>query len=114
VSALGLGCWAIGGAVAAGEEPRGWAGVSDADAVRALHRAVELGVTLFDTADVYGAGHSERLLCSVLAAHPEVLVATKFGNTFDEDARQLTGVGETGSTSTNSILLMSTISAPTS
>ena len=62
--------------MAAGEEPRGWAGVSDADAVRALHRAVESGVTLFDTADVYGAGHSERLLCSVLAAHPEVLAWT--------------------------------------
>jgi aryl-alcohol dehydrogenase-like predicted oxidoreductase len=57
-----------------------------------LHRAVESGVTLFDAADVYGAGHSERLLCSVLAAHPEVLVATKFGNTSDEDTRPLTGV----------------------
>src|ERR1039458_5237843 len=92
VSALGLGCWAIGGAMAAGDQPRGWAGVDDADAVRALRRAVDLGVTLFDTADSYGAGHSERVLSTVLAAHPEVLVATKFGNTFDEDARQLTGV----------------------
>ena len=89
VSALGLGCWAIGGAMAAGDQPRGWAGVDDTDAVRALRRAVDLGVTLFDTADSYGAGHSERVLSTVLAAHPEVLVATKFGNTFDEDARQL-------------------------
>ena len=92
VSALGLGCWAIGGAMAAGDQPRGWAGVDDTDTVRALRRAVDLGVTLFDTADSYGAGHSERVLSTVLAAHPEVLVATKFGNTFDEDARQLTGV----------------------
>jgi aryl-alcohol dehydrogenase-like predicted oxidoreductase len=53
-----------------------------------LHRAVESGVTLFDAADVYGAGHSERLLCSVLAAHPEVLVATKFGNTSTRPCRQ--------------------------
>src|SRR5512133_554480 len=92
VSALGLGCWAIGGAMAAGDQPLGYAGVDDAEAVRALHRAVELGVTLFDTADAYGAGHSERLLGSVLADHPEVLVATKFGNTIDEATRQLTGV----------------------
>jgi aryl-alcohol dehydrogenase-like predicted oxidoreductase len=65
--------------------------VDDAEAVAALHRAIELGVTLLDTADSYGAGHSERLLSTVLAAHPEVLVATKFGNTFDEETRQLTG-----------------------
>jgi aryl-alcohol dehydrogenase-like predicted oxidoreductase len=91
VSALGLGCWAIGGTAAVGGEPRGWAGVDDAEAVAALHRAIELGVTLLDTADSYGAGHSERLLSTVLAAHPEVLVATKFGNTFDEETRQLTG-----------------------
>jgi aryl-alcohol dehydrogenase-like predicted oxidoreductase len=92
VSALGLGCWAIGGAMAAGDQPLGYASVDDAEAVRALHRAVELGVTLFDTADAYGAGHSERLLATVLADHPQVLVATKFGNTIDEATRQLTGV----------------------
>jgi aryl-alcohol dehydrogenase-like predicted oxidoreductase len=92
VSALGMGCWPIGGALAAGDQPLGYAGVTDSDARRALDRAVELGVTLFDTADVYGAGHSERLLAPVLAANPHVLVATKFGNTFDEDTRQLTGV----------------------
>jgi aryl-alcohol dehydrogenase-like predicted oxidoreductase len=92
VSALGLGCWAIGGAMAAGDQPLGYAGVDDAEAVRALHRAVELGVTLFDTADAYGAGHSERLLGEALADHPEALIATKFGNTIDEATRQLTGV----------------------
>jgi aryl-alcohol dehydrogenase-like predicted oxidoreductase len=92
VSALGMGCWPIGGALAAGDQPLGYAGVTDAESRRALDRAVELGVTLFDTADVYGAGHSERLLAPVLARNPHVLVATKFGNTFDEDTRQLTGV----------------------
>jgi aryl-alcohol dehydrogenase-like predicted oxidoreductase len=92
VSALGLGCWAIGGAMAAGDQPLGYARVDDAEAVRALRRAVELGVTLFDTADAYGASHSERLLATVLADHPEVLVVTKFGNTIDEATRQLTGV----------------------
>lgn len=91
VSALGMGCWAIGGAMASGDQPLGYSGVDDDEARLALERAVERGVTLFDTADAYGAGHSERLLAPVLAHHPEVLVATKFGNTIDEDRRQLTG-----------------------
>lgn len=91
VSALGLGCWGIGGAMAAGEQPLGYAGVSDEAARTAIRRGVELGVTLFDTADAYGAGHSERLLGEVLHREPQVKVATKFGNTFDETTRQLTG-----------------------
>ena len=62
VSALGLGCWALGGAMATGDQPLGYAGVDDAEAVRGLRRAVELGVTLFDTADVYGAGQSLSLI----------------------------------------------------
>ena len=91
VSAVGLGCWALGGAMAAGDQPLGYSGVDDAESALALELAVERGVTLFDTADAYGAGHSERMLAPVLAAHPEVLVATKFGNTIDEASRQLTG-----------------------
>lgn len=91
VSALGLGCWAIGGAMAAGTQQLGYAGTDDAASAAAIHRAIELGVTLVDTADAYGAGHSEALLGAVLAEHPQVMVATKFGNTIDETARQLTG-----------------------
>lgn len=92
VSALGLGCWALGGAMAAGDQPMGYAGVDEREASAALREAVQAGVTLLDTADAYGAGSSERLLAPVLAAHPHVLIATKFGNTLDEDTRQLTGV----------------------
>jgi aryl-alcohol dehydrogenase-like predicted oxidoreductase len=92
VSALGMGCWAIGGAMASGEQPLGYSGTSDEQSLAAIRRAVDRGVTLFDTADAYGAGHSERLLGQVLPQHPEVLVATKFGNTIDEKSRQLTGV----------------------
>ena len=91
VSALGLGCWAIGGAMAAGTQQLGYAGTDDATSTAAIHRAIELGVTLVDTADAYGAGHSETLLGAVLAEHPDVMVATKFGNTIDARARQLTG-----------------------
>lgn len=92
VSALGLGGWALGGAMASGEQPLGYAGVDDEAARTAIRRGVELGVTLFDTADAYGAGHSERLLGEVLHGEPQVRIATKFGNTIDEANRQLTGV----------------------
>jgi aryl-alcohol dehydrogenase-like predicted oxidoreductase len=92
VSALGLGGWAIGGAMATGSQPLGYAGVDDAEARAAIRRGVELGVTLFDTADAYGAGHSETLLGEVLQHEPQVRIATKFGNTIDEATRQLTGV----------------------
>jgi aryl-alcohol dehydrogenase-like predicted oxidoreductase len=85
-SPVGFGCWAIGGPFAnpAGE-PLGWGEVDDDESVRAIRRAVELGVTFFDTADVYGAGHSERVLGKALEGRrDQVVIATKWGNTFDE------------------------------
>ena len=92
VSGLGLGCWAIGGPFWSGSSPVGWGDVDDAESIRAIHRALDLGVTFFDTSDVYGAGHSERVLGEALAGHREsVVVATKFGNTFDEDSSQMFG-----------------------
>jgi len=93
VSALGLGCWAIGGPAWRGETPVGWGEVDDEESVRAVRRAVELGVTFFDTADVYGAGHSERVLARALAGlRDQVVIATKFGNGYDEERRQIVGV----------------------
>jgi aryl-alcohol dehydrogenase-like predicted oxidoreductase len=93
VSPMGLGCWAIGGPFWAGSKPLGWGEVDDAESERAIRRALELGITFFDTADVYGAGHSERVLAAALAGHrDQVVLATKFGNVFDEDNRQLTGI----------------------
>ena len=53
ISAIGFGAWAIGG---------DWGTVDDANSLRALHAAADAGVTLFDTADVYGDGRSERLI----------------------------------------------------
>jgi aryl-alcohol dehydrogenase-like predicted oxidoreductase len=92
VSALGMGCWAIGGPFWAGETPVGWGKVDDEESIRAIHRALELGVNFFDTADVYGAGHSERVLARALAGRrQEVVIATKFGNQFDESSKQITG-----------------------
>ncbi len=92
VSGMGVGCWAIGGPSWRGTRPDGWGTVDDAESVRALRRAVDLGVTLFDTADVYGAGHSERVVGQALAPIRDgVIIATKFGNLFDEDTRQIGG-----------------------
>jgi aryl-alcohol dehydrogenase-like predicted oxidoreductase len=90
VSPVGFGCWAIGGPFtrSGSDEPLGWGEVDDDESVRAIRRAVELGVTFFDTADVYGAGHSERVLGKALAGmRDQVVIATKWGNTFDEATR---------------------------
>ncbi|MGW3446485.1 aldo/keto reductase [Streptomyces sp. NPDC001076] len=90
VSALGFGCWAIGGEWQdTTGQPLGWGKVDDEESVRAIHRALDLGVTFFDTADTYGTGHSERILGRALGKRrDEAVVATKWGN---EETRTLTG-----------------------
>src|SRR5690606_19023223 len=78
VSAVGMGCWAIGG--------HGWGEVDDEESIRAIRRGLELGVTLFDTANGYGAGRSERVLGRALAGkRQDVVIATKFTYDFDEE-----------------------------
>jgi aryl-alcohol dehydrogenase-like predicted oxidoreductase len=92
VSAIGLGCWAIGGPFWFDGKPLGWGEVDDDESMRAIQHAIELGATFFDTADVYGAGHSERVLGRALAGRrDDVVIATKFGNTFGETTREITG-----------------------
>lgn len=92
VSPIGLGCWAIGGPFWSDDSPVGWGEVDDDESVAAIHRSLELGVTFFDTSDVYGAGHSERVLGRALSdRREEAVLATKFGNTFDEATRRITG-----------------------
>ncbi|MBN1515879.1 aldo/keto reductase [Candidatus Sumerlaeota bacterium] len=93
VSAMGLGCWAIGGPFTSpGNVPVGWSAVDDGESIRAIHRALELGVNFFDTSDVYGAGHSEEVLGKALAGRRDgVVIATKFGNVFDSPTRHVTG-----------------------
>ncbi|MFD2078083.1 Predicted oxidoreductase [Actinopolymorpha cephalotaxi] len=91
-SAIGLGCWAIGGPFTMFGQTDGWGEVDDEESVRAIRRALDLGVTFFDTADAYGTGHSERVLGRALGADRErVVVATKFGYTYDEERRDLMG-----------------------
>lgn len=82
VSAIGLGCWGISGE---------WGEVDQAQAVRTLQRAFELGVTFFDTADSYGRGRSEQLVREALAGHrDEIVLATKGGmNFYDGEKKHL-------------------------
>ncbi len=92
ISAMGLGCWAIGGPFWDNEIPCGWGEVDDAESARAIRKGLDAGITFFDTADVYGAGHSERVLGRELKSlRDKVVIATKFGNCFNETSRQITG-----------------------
>ncbi|MFJ9538259.1 aldo/keto reductase [Streptomyces sp. NPDC101225] len=93
VSPLGFGCWAIGGEWSDPDgRPLGWGKVDDEESVRAIRRALDLGVTFFDTADAYGTGHSERVLGRALGKRrADVVVATKWGNVFDERTRTAQG-----------------------
>lgn len=89
---MGLGCWAIGGPFWRGDVPSGWGEVDDNESIAAVHRGLELGVTFLDTANVYGAGHSEKVLAKALKGRRnEVVIATKFGNLFNEKTRQVIG-----------------------
>lgn len=67
---LGVGCRPIGGPATNAGYAAGWAPVDDDSAVEALLRACEKGATVFDTSDVYGLGHSQRLLGRMLAQVP--------------------------------------------
>ncbi|HMK96777.1 MAG TPA: aldo/keto reductase [Acidimicrobiales bacterium] len=92
VSALGMGCWAIGGPYWRKGSPNGWGTVDDNESVRALRRAFELGVDFFDTADVYGCGHSERLIAQALGdVRDQLVIATKVGFTYVEETRESPG-----------------------
>lgn len=72
VSTVSFGAWAIGGT---------WGPTDDAASMAALHKALDLGVNFFDTADVYGDGHSERLLARLKKERPgdNFYIATKAG-----------------------------------
>ena len=92
-SAMGLGCYAIGGQfrVENGQQ-WGWTGVDDEESIRAIHAAMDFGINFFDTAQAYGAGHSERIIGKAIKGRRDkVLLATKFGKRMDEANRQILG-----------------------
>jgi aryl-alcohol dehydrogenase-like predicted oxidoreductase len=93
VSAMGLGCWAIGGVHWRDKHPIGWGETDDAESIRAIQRGVDLGVNFIDTADVYGCGHSETVIAKALAGRrDQVVIATKFGYKYDEETKESPGV----------------------
>jgi 1-deoxyxylulose-5-phosphate synthase len=81
VSVIGAGCWTIGGPATNRGVPIGWDDADDQQAFAGLVKARELGVMLFDTADVYGLGRSERLLGKLLGTvdRSSVVVSSKVG-----------------------------------
>jgi aryl-alcohol dehydrogenase-like predicted oxidoreductase len=76
VSSVGLGTWQLGA---------DWGDVSEGDALAVLGAAVDNGVTLFDTADVYGDGRSEALIGRFLRGRDDVFVATKMGRRLPQE-----------------------------
>jgi myo-inositol catabolism protein IolS len=80
ISQIGFGCWAIGG--------HGYGKVDDTESIKAIRQAIDLGINFFDTADVYGFGHSEEILGKALGDQKkDVVIATKFGINWDENGK---------------------------
>ena len=77
VSAIGFGCWEMGG---------GYGSIEESEVIGAIHRALDLGINCFDTAEGYGKGKSEALLAKALGdRRKDVIVVTKFGVGYEND-----------------------------
>lgn len=80
VSEIGFGAWAIGGGAMIGNTAIGWGDADDSVSANAIHAALDAGINFFDTADIYGLGHSEELLGKIIGHNKEIVIATKGGN----------------------------------
>ena len=77
VSAIGFGCWEMGG---------GYGSIEETEVIEAIHRALDLGINCFDTAEAYGMGKSEELLARALGNRcKDVIIVSKFGINYDND-----------------------------
>ena len=92
LSDVGFGCWAIGGEFYFFDKYDGWGDIDDAESIKAIQKGYDMGVNFFDTADVYGVGHSETVLGqAVKDFRDKVVIATKFGYTYDEKSKEIIG-----------------------
>jgi len=80
VSEIGFGAWAIGGGAMIGNVSIGWGDVDDKVSKQAIHAALDSGINFFDTADIYGLGHSEKILGETIGKMKDVIIASKVGN----------------------------------
>ena len=80
VSEIGFGAWAIGGGAMVGNTSIGWGDVDDDISKLALKKALDAGINFFDTADIYGLGHSEKIIGETIGVRKDIIIATKVGN----------------------------------
>jgi len=80
VSEIGFGAWAIGGGAMVGNTSIGWGDADDVVSKQAITAALNAGINFFDTADIYGLGHSEKIIGDTIGNDHRVVVATKVGN----------------------------------
>ena len=85
VSEIGFGAWAVGGGAMIGSTAIGWGDTDDSVSIKAIHTALDAGINFFDTADIYGLGHSEELLGKTIGIKKNVIIATKVGNVSRND-----------------------------
>ena len=80
VSEVGFGAWAIGGGAMIGNTSIGWGDADDETSEQAIHAAMDAGINFYDTADIYGLGHSEVILGKTIGSNRKAIIATKVGN----------------------------------
>jgi myo-inositol catabolism protein IolS len=88
VSEIGFGAWAIGGPAKLGQNIIGWGRTEDEVSLRALEASLDEGINFYDTADVYGWGHSEELIGKTFRGkRHKVIIASKVGNRVNEQGK---------------------------
>jgi aryl-alcohol dehydrogenase-like predicted oxidoreductase len=85
VSEVGFGAWAIGGGAMIGNTAIGWGDVDDKVSIAAIYAAIDAGINFFDTADIYGLGHSEDVLGKTIGHKKDIIIASKVGNVSRND-----------------------------
>lgn len=92
IGKIGLGCWAIGGIWRDLNANAGWGDVNDNESVRAIQAGIDCGARYLDTANIYGCGHSERVVGKAIRGkRDQIVISSKFGILCDEQKKETTG-----------------------